>query len=362
MRFPGSPCCCFITPPDLLGRLAEEGSAEEREAAVRTLATSAALRTQRALVGSLLRDDATREAALAFIHPPAGERRTVYDVENQGRSALPGRRVRGEGDPPVADEAVNEAYDGADKAYDFFNDVFGYDSVDGRGMELISSVHFGVDYDNAFWNGGQMVYGDGSDRIFRKGAFTKAIDVIGHELSHGVIQFTAGLEYRKQPGALNEHFADAFGSLVKQYTLQQTAEEADWLLGDGAMVPAIGRALRSLKEPGTAYRGDPQPDHMSKYKDLPDDNNPRNDIGGVHINSGIPNRAFYLAAVEIGGNAWATVGRIWWAALTGGRLRFRSLFVDAAEATVAASGEIFSAGGREQQAVQRAWQTVGVLT
>jgi Zn-dependent metalloprotease len=290
--------------------------------------------------------------------PPTGERHTVYDVEHGSRSSLPGSKARGVGDPPSSDEAVNQAYEGSDKTHDFYRDVYGRDSIDGNGMELVSSVHYEVGFDNAFWNGSQMVYGDGSGRIFVVGGLTKAVDVIAHELTHGVTEFTAGLKYRTQSGALNEHFSDAFGSLVKQYSLGQTAEQADWLIGAGTLVPTLGRALRSMKEPGTAFTGDPQPGHMRDYRDLPDDGNPRNDNGGVHINSGIPNRAFCLAAESIGGHAWEKAGRIWYATLTE-HLNQESQFEDAANATVAVAGELFSES--EQEAVQKAWEDVGVL-
>lgn len=259
------------------------------------------------------------------------------------------------------DEAVNQAHEGTAKTYDFYREVYGRDSIDARGMELISSVHYGVAFDNAFWNGAQMVYGDGSGRIFQEGAFTRALDVIAHELTHGITEFTAGLEYSTQPGALNESFSDVFGSLVKQCSLGQTADEADWLIGEGALVPTLGQALRSLKEPGTAYSGDRQPGHMRDYLDLPDDNDPSNDNGGVHINSGIPNHAFYLAATAIGGNAWEKAGRIWYATLTD-RLGPSSRFEEAAQATVAVAGELFDSGGPEQQAVEAAWQQVGLLS
>jgi Zn-dependent metalloprotease len=351
--------CCFIAPPNLLASLAESDRAEQRDAALRTLAASASLRTQRSLVNQVMRQLDVDVGALAFMAPPAGERRTVYDVEHQGRSALPGRKVRGEGDPPSDDEAVNEAYDGADKVYDFYREVFDRDSIDGSGLELVSSVHYGVGFDNAFWNGAQMVYGDGSGHLFVEGGLTRAIDVIGHEMTHGVTQYTAALQYGSQPGALNESFSDVCGSLVKQYGLGQSAEEADWLIGEGTLVPQLGKALRSMKEPGTAYNGDPQPAHMDHYVDLPDDNDPRHDNGGVHINSGIPNHAFYLAATALGGNAWEKAGRVWYVTLTE-RLRPDSDFTSAAQATVEVAGDLF--GGDEQGTVEKAWRDVGVLS
>ncbi len=357
----GAAVCCSIAPPDLLARLAESDDPERRKAAINTLAASASMRTQRALVGRVMREMDVDAQALGLLEPPTGQRQTVYDNEGNGRDNLPGRKVRAQDEDPTGDAAADEAYDGADKTYDFYKEVLERDSIDGQGMEIVSSVHYGSNYDNAFWNGVQMAYGDGSGRVFVEGGLTKALDVIGHEITHGVVQYTAALEYSVQQGALNESFADVLGSLVKQYALGQTAEEADWLLGAGILVPELGQALRSMKEPGTAYEGDRQPGHMDDYVDLPDDNDPRNDNGGVHINSGIPNRAFYLAATAIGGNAWEKAGRVWYATLTD-KLESDSQFTDAAQATIDVAGELFESGGPEQEAVGNAWREVGVLT
>ena len=356
----GSPReCCFIAPPYLLAQIAEEGSPEQRQAAVRTLAGSVSMSARRAMITELVR---TRGVDIADLVPATRAKdREVYDVDHGGFNDLPGSLVRSEGDPPSGDDAVNEAYDGAEATYSFYKDAFGRDSIDGSGLSLISCVHFGNDFDNAFWDGGEMVYGDGSGQLFVVGSLTKTIDVIGHELTHGVTQYTAGLQYHVQSGALNESFSDVFGSLVKQHSLGQTTEEADWLIGAGMLVPAIGgKALRSMSDPGTAFNGDPQPGHMDDYKNLPDDDDPRNDNGGVHINSGIPNKAFYLVATAIGGNAWEAPGQIWYQTLTQ-RLGPTSDFREAAEATLEAAGDLFGSGGNEEQAVQRAWEEVGVL-
>jgi Zn-dependent metalloprotease len=287
---------------------------------------------------------------------PAGEkRRTVYDAQNG--TDLPGTLVRGEGDPATDDVAVTEAYDGAGATYDFFNEVYERNSVDDRGLRLDSTVHYGENYDNAFWSGNQMVYGDGDGEIFER--FTKAIDVIGHELTHGVTQFTARLVYQGQPGALNESMSDVFGSLVKQRVLNQTAEEADWIIGEGLFTPQVqGVGLRSMKAPGTAYDDpvlgkDPQP---ADFKDL---YKGRQDNGGVHINSGIPNRAFYLAATAMGGFAWEKAGRIWYITLRD-RLRPRSDFKQGANLTIAVAGELYGQGSDEQKAVIEAWKQVGI--
>ena len=350
-------CCCFIAPPHLLARLIIEGSAEEREAALLTLASSASVRGRRSIVTTLLREDETRAAGLAMLAAPTGAKRTVFDAQHGGQAALPGQRVRGEGDSPSSDDAVNEAYDASGTTYDFYEQVFGRDSVDGKGMELVSSVHFGSRFGNALWNGSQMIYGDGDGVLFGEGKMTTDISVIGHELTHGVTQFTAALVYHKQAGALNESFSDVFGSLVKQKSREQTADQADWLIGEGIMGPGMGEALRSLKAPGTAFKYDNQPAHMDHYVDLPDDTDPHNDNGGVHVNSGIPNHAFYLAAIAIGGNAWEAAGHIWYRVLTE-RLHANADFKTAAEATVDVAGQDFPDA---QEAVRRAWQQVGVL-
>jgi len=287
---------------------------------------------------------------------PAGEkRRSVFDAHH--KTTLPGTLVRAEGDPPTSDDAVDEAYEGAGATYDLYFEVYGRNSIDDRGMRLDSSVHYGKAYDNAFWDGTQMVYGDGDGKLF--GRFTRAVDVIGHELTHGVTAREANLDYSDQPGALNESFSDVFGSLVKQRLLGQTAAAADWVIGEGLFTTQVkGVALRSMKAPGTAYDDpvlgkDPQPATMKGYVETSDDD------GGVHINSGIPNHAFYLAAVSIGGNAWEKAGQIWYDALTK-RLRHDSDFSAAAKETAAAAAERYGSSGSETKAVSDAWKQVGV--
>lgn len=335
-----------IVPPHMLKHIAESGSAAQQAWAWRTLTLSEQIRGQRLALSVIAAIGAT---------PAGGKRRTVYDAGNG--FGLPGEVARGEGDPKSKDRAVNEAYDGAGATYDLYFEVFGRNSIDERGMRLDSTVHYGRKYDNAFWNGQQMVYGDGDGELFNR--FTIAVDVIGHELTHGVTQYEAGLEYRDQPGALNESLSDVFGALVKQYKSGQSAAAADWLVGKGLLARGVkGKALRSMKEPGAAYDDDvlgkdPQPAHMKDYVRTDEDN------GGVHINSGIPNRAFYEAAIRIGGNAWAKAGRIWYVTLRD-KLRPRSGFKEAARFTTAAAAELFGKGSLEQKAVRAGWAAVGV--
>jgi Zn-dependent metalloprotease len=282
--------------------------------------------------------------------------RRVFSAENG--STLPGKLVRDEGSQAVSDVAVNEAYDGAGLTYDLYWEVYQRNSLDDRGLRLDSTVHYQQNYDNAFWDGQQMVYGDGDGQLFNR--FTIAVDVIGHELTHGVTQYTSNLNYSNQPGALNESLSDVFGSLVKQRQRGQTASDADWLIGEGLFTSNVkGSALRSMKEPGTAYNDpvlgkDPQPGHMSDYVHTSEDN------GGVHINSGIPNHAFYLTAVAIGGVAWEKAGRIWYVAA---RDKFMNStdFQAAANLTHQVAGELYGQSSAEQQAVQYGWDGVGIV-
>jgi Zn-dependent metalloprotease len=339
------PICCVI-PPHMLENIAVNGTSQQRNWAFQTLNVSAQLRGRRNVVGNVF-----------FAPSPGEKRRTVYNAQDSEQ--LPGTIVRAEGDPPSDDVAVNEAYDGAGATYDLFYEIFERNSIDDKGLRLDSTVHYGVKYDNAFWNGDQMVYGDGDQELFDR--FTKSIDVIAHELTHGVTQHEAGLIYHGEPGALNESFSDVFGALVKQRVKNQTAAEADWLIGDSLLMPNVkGVAIRSMKAPGKAYDDpvlgqDPQPGHVKdQYTGWADN-------GGVHINSGIPNRAFYLAAVEIGGYAWEKAGKIWYVALRD-RLRAKADFTKAADVIVQVAVELYGDGSPEHQAVKNAWTEVGVFS
>jgi hypothetical protein len=299
----------------------------------------------------LAHDDGIRLHRISMQPVAAGGADWLVHNAHNG-SALPGQLVRSPGDEPTGDVAVDEAADGVAASLQMYAEVYGRDSYDDAGATVLATVHYQRNYDNAFWNGRQLVFGDGDGRTFDR--FTKPVDVLGHELTHAVTEHTAGLVYEGQSGALNESVSDVFASCLKQRLLGQDAVAGDWLIGAGLFLPGVqARALRDMAHPGTAYDDpvlgkDPQPGHMDDYIDTTDDH------GGVHLNSGIPNRAFQLAATAIGGSSAEGAGRIWYAALTGG-LSSRADFADFAAATVAAAGE-------HADAVQEAWDTVGVTS
>lgn len=338
--------CCRFIPPYLLDRVASaDVDAEIARCGHATLAVDEALRSRRLTPPPIV---GAEEHAF-----PVGEEDawTVYTAEND--SSLPGTPVRSAGETASGDAAVDEAYAGIEASVSLFAEEFGRDSYDGRGGPVVATVHYERAYDNAFWDGRQLVFGDGDGKVFDR--FTKPVDVLAHEFAHAVTQYSTGFSYQGQSGALNESMSDVFAACVKQRLLGQSAEEADWLVGQGIFLPGVNaRALRSMAEPGTAYDdpvigSDPQVGHMSDYVDTREDN------GGVHINSGIPNRAFYLAATRLGGASWERAGQIWYAALTGGGLDADTDFATFAQATVDAALNVYI-GNR----IAAVWEAVGV--
>jgi Zn-dependent metalloprotease len=266
--------------------------------------------------------------------------------------------VRREGEPETGDPGVDEAAAGIRATLAMFDEVYARDSYDGEGAAVLLTVHYGRAYANAFWDGTHLVFGDGDGEIFRR--FTRAVDVLAHEFAHAVTERTAGLVYQGQSGALNESVSDVFAACLEQRVLGQSAAEGNWLIGQEIFAEGVSaRALRDMAEPGTAYDDprlghDPQPGHMDDYVHTTDDN------GGVHINSGIPNRAFVLAARAIGGSAAEGAGRVWYDALTGGSVEPDADFVAFAAATIATASRI--GGADHETAVREAWQQVGVVS
>ena len=344
---------CSFVPPYLLRRLAR----------IRTLDGAASTVDQHTLeLDQVLR--ARREE-----RPPAPARTTVEPagpttitrvVHTAGNTeTLPGEMVRTDGDPATGDPAVDEAFDSCGQVLDLFAAAFQRRSTDGRGSPVSITVHFGQNYDNAFWDGTQLVFGDGDGVIFDR--FTKPMDVLAHEFTHAVTQFSAGLAYVDQSGALNESISDVFAAMTKQRSRSQTADQADWLVGEGLFRPGVdARALRSMLEPGTAYDDprlglDTQVGRMVDYVTTSDHN------AGAHINSGIPNRAFALAARALGGFTWERIGKVWYDALTAGEVPAGADFATFARATLSSAARVFATDSDLADRIAAAWRTVGVL-
>ncbi len=357
---PHNPINCII-PPHMLRVMAMRGDASTAKMARSMLKQNEKVREERAdqsSGGMVPADGPPGSFVSAAVMRGGAEQhiidRQIYDGER--KASLPGTLIRAEGDPATGDEEVDAAYDGAGDVFDLYSSQYSRNSLDGEGLPLVATVHHRRNYNNAFWNGSQMAYGDGDGEIFR--TFTE-LSVIGHEMSHGVVQYSGGLLYQGQSGALNESYSDVFGSLTVQKKLGQSVSEASWLVGEGILGPNInGTALRSMRAPGTAYSDsllgqDPQPYHMDLFVNTTDDN------GGVHINSGIPNHAFYLYCQYMGGNAWEGPGRIWYLALQ--RINNpMATFNDWAQQTMEAAVELNGNGSMEMVMLRRAWKLVGI--
>lgn len=350
--------CCQIIPEFLERRAADHHDEGISIAAKIHLNTTEKLKKQRKRNINKTRSIAAKRGIKVAKRKSYGATPiTVY--QGNHRTSLPGKVI----DNPMSDVAAHEAFDGAKKTAELYLNVFKRASVDGKNMPLLSTVHYSHRYNNAFWNGKQMVYGDGDGKVFNR--FTCAIDVIGHELTHGVTQFAGELDYEGQSGALNESMSDVFGTIVKQYSLNQTIGGADWLIGKGLLVGDY--SLRSMSAPGTAYVNhpvlgtDPQPATMSGYVEGEDDN------GGVHINSGIPNHAFYLVCKDLEErtgdhehpiHSWEKPGQIWYN--THPLLKSNAEFTDMATETIQAAVKLYGKGDPVIDSLRRAWTTVEV--
>jgi Zn-dependent metalloprotease len=339
-----NPLHCFV-PPHVLDEMSKSSDAQVRDTALKTIKVSAEARTKRVMLSML--------PSLAATPSPDGRKhRLVYDMRTE-EDPLPGKLVRSEGASAVGDTAVNEAYESTGTTYDFYSEILKRNSLDNAGMTLISSVHFGDAINNAFWDGEQMIYGDGDGKGFT--GFTKGMDVIAHELTHGVIEFESRLIYRNESGALNESFADVMSALVLQWHLKQTVDQATWRMGEGIMGPATAaRGLRTFK-PEKAYVNDKVFGTDTQPKHLQDKFTGSFDKGGVHINSGIPNCAFYNVAMALGGRSWEVAGRIWYQTLR--NLNPGSGFQECAQETYKVAVDY---GSNAAKAVADGWKAVGI--
>jgi len=344
-------CVCFAVPKKLLQHLADNSDDEHRELLHAQIEHSSKLRSQRATQSAAL---PPRKTGKQLLH------RQVFDA--QGQTFLPGKLLRDEDDPPVRDKEADHAYDNVGVALQFYKTVLGRDSVDGRGLRIDASVHYGMRFANAMWTGEQMIVGDGDGRHVT--GLAHSLGIIAHELSHGVTQhlIKGGLgvvQVPNQPptlkgeaGALNESFSDVFASMIKQWHAGQDAKDADWLLGEDILAPHAGKAIRSLKDPGNGkltWRDDDQIKDYKRYKPTDD----------AHKASGIPNHAFYLAAMALGGNSWERLAVVWMKGFD--RLRAKATFLDAAHATVDVAAALHGKGSAPHDAVKAAWKKVNVL-
>jgi Zn-dependent metalloprotease len=350
-RFGGCGCGCFIIPQHVLERFAKDKKLTAEQRKYFADAAKLELHWRRARVAEAKLAKLSRSilptavSAVAAAAPPSN---LVFDCQHG--TTLPGSPIANPG--ASADASAKQAYDETAAVINFYKTVFGRNSLDNAGMTLISSIHFSVNYNNAGWTGSQMKYGDGDGNIFID--FTKSNDVIGHELTHGVTQFTADFAYSNQAGGLNESMSDVFGSMFRQWQANQTVSAADWLIGKEIMGPgAIARGftcLRDMSNPAASHCVAPQPTKFSQYHDGMD----------PHDSSGIPNFAFYKAAMAIGGRSWEKTGKIWYQALTGFAPSPNMKMKVFANRTRSLAGTLFPAEPAIKTAVDKAWKAVGL--
>jgi Zn-dependent metalloprotease len=334
--------CCFIVSLSVLRALAqaEQIGSADRNRYQRSYATTQKLRLVRE--GHRQASLAGHQSGLALRATAVAKVPVEHLFDCKHATTLPGTPV-----PNPADPAFKTVFDTTAKVAEFYKTVLGRNSVDNRGMDLVSSLNYDQDYQNAFWDGQQMVYGNGDNKIFID--FWRSPDVIGHELTHGVTQHESGLLYEGQSGALNESISDCFGAAFAQWLAKKPASDASgWLIGAGIMGPdakAKGfTCLRDMIDPRAAHCLSPQP---ASYKDF-------DPTGDVHENSGIPNRAFAAFAQNLGGNTYDMAIKVWYDACVSG-LSSRATFVDFAQATVAAAK---NKGSAVAKAATDAWQAV----
>lgn len=287
----------------------------------------------------LMRDTARGNAETQNATTGTVFQRSLIDIWGNGLASNP-------------ESAAVDVHFGMAKTWDYYKNTFGRSGIDGAGYKMVARVHYGTNYNNAFWNGSVITFGDGDGTTFTP---LVALDVVGHEITHGLTQKTAGLIYSKESGALNESFSDIFGTMIEYYS----GIHSDYLIGEDCYTPATsGDALRSMSNP-TLY-GDP--DHYSnRYRGTADS-------GGVHTNSGIQNNAFYLLAqggtnstsgLSVSGIGRGKAAAIFYRALTT-YLGPSDRYVDARRWTLQAAQDLYGAGSTEYNATAQAWRAVGV--
>jgi len=350
-----NPIHCII-PPYMLAKLMESDNKKVADMAVNTNFRSYRFRNDRIFFQKAsLRD----KKILGLIAKQTGidvMQMEVYDCKQKTDLAGAALLWDTKNNQKITSLAGKNVIKGGKASWDFYRQLFGRNSIDNKGLLIKQYVHYDKGMDNAYWDGRRMVYGDGDGTVFT--SFTNDIDVIGHELTHGVTENEANLNYENQAGALNESFSDIFGIMIKQRFNNQDVKKSDWLIGEKVMI-GPKYALRSMKAPGTAYINhpelgtDPQPATMDKYQNLP--NTSSGDWGGVHINSGIPNFAFYVTAYNMGGYAWDKAGRIWYAVLTDKTLVQNADFAEVKNLTIVHAEKLYGINSPEVVAVKQGW-------
>lgn len=343
-----SGCLCQIIPIEVLIRFSKDKklTLSERKRFADTVAFEMEWRKQRNSQDKFLRNSRNLLPGTEAI----AKQPSVYIYTCRNTTSIPGTYISRPSSS--TDQSARRAFTETTAVANFFSRIFGRNSVDNAGRSLVSSIHYSIAYNNAFWNGSQMIYGDGDGKIFLD--FTKSTDVIAHELTHGVTQFSAGLAYTNEAGGLNESMSDVFGTMFRQWRAGQDVNTADWLIGRDIMGPgSISRGyncLRSMANPAAAYCLAPQPMHFSQYRRGMD----------PHYSSGIPNFAFYRAAMSVGGFSWEKVGQIWYKALTGYVASPNMRMLTFANRTRSVAGTLFPNEPAVKAAVNDAWAAVGL--
>jgi len=291
--------------------------------------------------------------ALRIPHIHSAKNREMHDL-NHGTS-LPGPLSRTEGQAPVSDAIVNTNYDRLGSVYDCYSTLFGRDSFDAAGAKMISSVHYSTNYVNAFWDGTQMVYGDGNG--VDADNLAKSMDVTAHELTHAVTEYESNLTYSGESGGLNEAMSDIFGNVCEWYRDGQVVSANTWMVGEDIWTPATANdALRYMNDP---VKDGASLDHYSSYYSGVD----------VHYSSGIANLAFYLlsqggthprgkSTISVTGIGIAKAAQVFYRA-NASILTSNASFEDAKTATVQAAQQLGYTAA-EIDSVAKAWQAVGV--
>jgi Zn-dependent metalloprotease len=343
-------CTCRIVPEAALKRFADDRTlpTEQRKHFADTIKIDNEFRKLRTQANKLSRVASAMAPAVALAAVAAAPAITVFNC-NHGQT-LPGAQVPNPANS--SDATAKRAFVETSSVATFYSQVFGRNSIDGAGMTLISSIHYGTNYNNAFWNGSQMTYGDGDGSIFVD--FTKGDDVIGHELTHGVTQHSLQLNYTNEAGGLNESLSDCFGSMFRQWENKQSVNQADWLIGKDIMGPAaIAKGftcLRDMANPAAKHCLAPQPTKFSQVKPGMD----------PHLSSGPPNLAFFTIAKAVGGNSWDKVGQIWYKSMTGFGPTPAMKMKAFANRTRAVAAQLNPGNTAVANAVDAGWKKVGL--